>query len=235
MSYKPLGPVTREGFRPAYLNLVRNAGSMVVAVPYTDADTVRAKRAGHQPALGDTVYSGYGSVFDHWYPIRENGVSFLERVERGAFSRATSGDPADVKALYAHGRDALLGGRPVGLMLALREDDVGLGYRVRIFGGTMAAQELQGPLTHGLLQSSIGFSVLSESYTPPSKVKRSDYNDGTYGERRIHEIALREISLTPFGAAGKAAGAQMESGDATPSAPSSKATPPTPSWFISSN
>lgn len=70
---------------------------------------------------GDGHIVGYGAIFNAWANI---GGMFRERVLPGAFAK-TLGDGADVRALFNHDANLILGRTRAGT-LALVEDDLGL-------------------------------------------------------------------------------------------------------------
>ena len=74
---------------------------------------------------GHPVIAGYAAVFE---PAEADLGLFIERIRRGAFSRAIE-EGQDVRALFNHDPNHVLGRRSAGT-LRLREDDRGLWFEV---------------------------------------------------------------------------------------------------------
>src|SRR5262245_19337048 len=75
--------------------------------------------------------TGYASVFDLPYKVFEDDMVYMERVQRGAFASSLTGPLREsIVCQFNHSHDPLLGSRPIGPWLELREDDYGLRYSV---------------------------------------------------------------------------------------------------------
>jgi HK97 family phage prohead protease len=145
--------------------------------------------------LGDAVV-GYAVPFGQNALIRQDGSSFLESVSPDAVQGllGNSAERDRVRIQYAHGKDGLLGSRPVAVPTDLRADNYGLRVEARFFEGSLAERELAGPLAAKQMGMSIGFSVLDESWV--DRPGRSESNPRGLPVREIRDLILHEISLT---------------------------------------
>lgn len=117
------------------------------------------------------VFQGYASVF-------ENIDQQYDKVVRGAFVEQKA---RDVKLLWQH-RSA----EPLGKVLELREDDIGLNITAQLLMKLQRAQEAYELLQHEVING------LSIGYVP------TDYHIEESGIRVLTKVKLWEISLVTF-------------------------------------
>jgi len=125
---------------------------------------------------------GHGAVFEQETEI----YGIVEIVERSAFTKTI--EEADVRALFNHEPDLLLGRSGAGT-LTLSTDDVGLFYDIDL-PDTSTGNDVHTLLRRKDLNgSSIGFRTIVDQWT--------EREDGTI-ERRIKEVALRDTGPVTF-------------------------------------
>ncbi len=149
-------------------------------------------------AAGDSkpTLTGHFSVFNTWTTIRSSWEgTFRERVAPGAFAK-TFKENKNIKVLFQHGRDGMLGDKPIGRILELREDSDGAYYEVELFDG-IPPLVMEG-LRSGEYGASFRFSVMQEDFN--EKPKRSDDNPDGLPERTIKEARVSEFGPVTWGA-----------------------------------
>lgn len=124
--------------------------------------------------------SGYAAVFNSLTTIED---WFTELISPGAFARTLS-DNGDIRALYNHNWDNVLGRTKSGT-LALEEDDRGLKFEVTLPNTTVARDLAESMARGDVNQCSFGFLVTKETW---------DY-DVEPAQRTIEEVELYEISV----------------------------------------
>lgn len=131
------------------------------------------------------VAEGYAAVFGQREKI---GEYFFESIAPGAF-KTKNYFRNDVLALWNHTWDAPLGRLSAGT-LQLEERQHGLWFRLELDERSPAGMTALSALDRGeVFGCSFGFSVLAESWTDP---------EDSLPERRIDDVLLYEISLTPL-------------------------------------
>ncbi len=181
-----LGTARREK-RPPRENLVRNTAGASSTIRTNTPSRVNG-------SLG--IMTGYPSVFSEWTEVasaREG--NFLEQIAPGSFRDAVQ-NPSSVKIMFQHGRDPLLGERPLGVINVLREDARGLYYEVDLIP-TAGNRELVPLLENGLLSASFRFSVTDEQYNP--RAARSAHNPLGIPERIVTGVKLFECGPVVHG------------------------------------
>lgn len=131
---------------------------------------------------GPVKISGYASIFNSRTSI---GNYFDEVIMPGAFSRTLS-DNSDIRALFNHNWDNVLGRTKSGTLI-LNEDERGLKFELEL-PNTTVARDLAESMERGdINQCSFGFSI--------EEGKESwDYSKEP-ALRSIHEVELYEISV----------------------------------------
>ena len=155
----------------------------------------RIRETGARLAGSPGVVAGLGAVFGQWTTIHDPHGPFLERIAPGAFASAVR-DPSQVRVLFQHGRDPLLGSRPLGTLDTLRETAEGLYYEASLFPGTIASAELVPLLKAGVLGSSFRFAIDDQTFArhPP----RSSFNPDGIPERIVRAAELYELGPVVF-------------------------------------
>src|SRR5215208_2324308 len=78
---------------------------------------------------GGPVMFGYFTPYDRWTEIDSffEG-NFMERTVRGAFKKTIRENLPNMRSLFQHGRDPMIGMKPLGPIDVLREEDEGPYY-----------------------------------------------------------------------------------------------------------
>ena len=106
----------------------------------------------------DLIVEGYFAVFDEVYEVWP-GVT--ESIQRGAFANSIG---QDVRALYNHNADQILGRTSAGT-LELKEDDRGLWGRIKINSKDTEAVNVYERIARGdITGCSFGFEIKSERW-----------------------------------------------------------------------
>ena len=140
------------------------------------------------------VISGYASIFDRSSQVRGGG--FVEQIKRGAFTktlqeRGTQTSRDDIKALFNHSTDLVLGSKRAGT-LKLSEDTKGLHYEVDLDLDITHHRSAFKMIERGdVTNSSFGFDVIEERWSV------SENSDDPV-LREVLETRLYEVSPTPF-------------------------------------
>lgn len=107
----------------------------------------------------DLFVEGYFSVFDEVYEVWEGAT---ESIRQGAFTDSINGD---VRALYNHNTDVILG-RTTNGTLELKEDDKGLWGRITLNKKDSEALNVYERIARGdITGCSFGFDIESEERT----------------------------------------------------------------------
>ena len=133
---------------------------------------------------GETLTAfGYASVFDQ---MSQNLGGFLERVAPGTFRSTLK--QADVRALFNHEPDHLLGRSGAGT-LRMEEDDKGLRYEIDLPATTLGHDVAALLRRGGISGSSFGFRTIADEW--------GETEDG-YPLRTLTEVALRDVGPCSF-------------------------------------
>ena len=173
-------------------------------------------------AAPDTTIVGHFAVFNDWTEISSwYEGEFLERLLPGCFRKTIRENIGRVKVQFDHGEDEYIGGKPLGPIDVLREDEIGAYYEVPLLDTDYNRDQilplLQGRLMSGekvgsVLGASFRFQVVKDAWNMEPKV--SAYNPKGLPERTISEVRLFEFGPVVFPAypsATAAAGTGMRS------------------------
>lgn len=119
---------------------------------------------------------------------------FLERIAPGAFNRTFKNNGPRIRMLFQHGRDPIIGDKPIGVPDTLREDDIGPYFEGDIFA-SVPPLVVDG-LRAGQYGISYRFAVVNEDWDQAPK--RSDYNPSGLPERTIREAKVFEFGPVTF-------------------------------------
>ena len=152
---------------------------------------------------GMPTLTGHFAVWDQWTEIRSAYEgNFMERFSPGSMTKTlTESTP---KVLFGHGKDNVIGDKPLGTVVRLEPDGDGAYYEVQLFDTSYNRDLLPG-LEAGVYGASHRFSVVSENVVqrPP----KSDYNPRGIPERTVQEARVMEFGPCTFPAyAGASAG-----------------------------
>jgi HK97 family phage prohead protease len=159
-------------------------------------------RAGPDGSGGDSLtFTGYASVFDTPYSVRDWLGEYREVIRPGSFSR-TLADGADVPFKINH--DGMTLARTRSGTMQLSEDSTGLLVEARLDPANPQVQALRSAMERGDIdEMSFGFTVTREQWSPD------------YGQRDIQEVDLNkgDVSAVNYGANPATAGAALRSRD----------------------
>jgi len=135
---------------------------------------------------------GYAAMFDNW---SKNLGGFVERVAPGAFVRSLRAQ-ADVKALFNHQPDNILGRTKSGT-LVLTQDEKGLRFRVQLNRNSQQHRDLYESVQRGDIdECSFAFTV------PSGGDDWADGSDPETGEscamRTLKDVDLLDVSVVTY-------------------------------------
>lgn len=135
---------------------------------------------------GSPIIEGYFARFDDVYDVAEGAT---ESIARGAFTESIKGD---VRALYNHNTDIVLGRTGAGT-LTLKETDVGLWGSVTINEKDSQAMDAYQRIARGDISGcSFGFDIPADGQTTTIK------DDGTIHWTITRVNPLYEVSPVAF-------------------------------------
>lgn len=141
---------------------------------------------------------GHFAVFNQFTEIDSYFEGrFLERIAPGAFKDTFADRGDQIRVLYEHGADPMIGNKPLGVPDVLREDKTGAYYEVSLFDSSYV-NDLKPAIRAGQLGASFRFQVTSEDWITPRKA--SDYNPEMLDERTVTGAKVYEFGPCPFGA-----------------------------------
>lgn len=132
----------------------------------------------------DLFVEGYFSVFNEDYPVWDGAT---ESIRPGAFSESMNGD---IRALYNHNTDVILG-RTTNGTLVLNQDDKGLWGRITLNKKDTEAMNVYERIARGdITGCSFGFDI--------EKEERTISDDGTVHFEIVKVNPLYEVSPCVF-------------------------------------
>lgn len=145
--------------------------------------SLRAESSGKELSL--CGYAAKFGVLSH--PISSGGVSFRERIAKGAFTRALA-EKQDVIATIQHDPGKVLGRTKSGT-LRLAQDDTGLAFRVALDPNQSAHRDLHSACARG------DFDSCSFAFTVPDG--GDDWDDTVNGEcvRTLRNVNLMDVAI----------------------------------------
>lgn len=152
---------------------------------------------------------GYASVFGAPYDVVDWDGEYVEVVEPGAFRKTLREQGGRVRLLLEHGSHPLLGRLPLGHIESIREDKQGLHVRARLHDNWLVKPVRDAIASGALSEMSIGFRPIKQTWEEPTR-------KGGVPTRRLHEVALREVSAVVWGASPTTSVAVREFVDAMP-------------------
>lgn len=138
--------------------------------------------------------------FDEWTRISSYWEgTFLERVSRGAYldtfaERGPAGSGM-IRALFQHGRDPVVGKKPLGPVRSLDETDNGPQGVVALLGAQYA-QDIREGVEAGVYGASYAFRATAEEWD--DEPGRSEHNPEGLPERTITRAAVAEFGPVTF-------------------------------------
>ena len=168
-------------------------------------------------AAGKRTIEGYGAVFNSRSQTlyTEAGNPFVETIKPGAFAKSLT--ESDVRGLYNHNTDRLLGRRGAGT-LRLAEDSTGLHYSIDL-GNRSYDRDLEESLDRkDVIGSSFSFATVDDDWTE---------GDGGVFVRELRQVHLFDVGPVVFPAY-RAATATCRSYEKFAEVRSAKNAPPPP-------
>lgn len=151
-------------------------------------------REAAQAGDGNTLF-GHFAVFNEWTEINSFFEGhFMERIAPGAFKQTFAEDRDQMRVLFQHGRDPMLGSKPIASITTLEEQDQGAYYEASLLRG-IPDLVLDG-IDKKQYGASFRFEVTSESWV--DKPKRSDYNPQALPERTMTGLRVAEFGPVTF-------------------------------------
>ena len=145
---------------------------------------------------GPPVMEGHFATFNDWTEIDSLWEgNFMESIAPGAFKKTFRESAQSIRALFQHGRDPVIGNKPLGSIDTLEEDDIGAHYVVPLFDTSYNA-DLIPALRAGVYGASFRFSVIQESID--NEPKKSAMNPNGIPQRTILELRLFEFGPVTF-------------------------------------
>jgi HK97 family phage prohead protease len=142
------------------------------------------------------VMEGHFAVFNQWTEIDSWEGNFLEMFVPGAFKKTIRENRENMKVLFQHGYDYMIGDKPLGPIEELREEEQGVFYEVPLLDAPYARMEVQPGLEAGLYGASFRFRVIREEIDEDPGV--SDYNPRGIPERKVKEAQVPEFGPVTF-------------------------------------
>jgi len=141
------------------------------------------------------LYFGHFARFNEWTEI-DSWIEgrFLEQIDPKAFNKTFRERADDIRVLFQHGRDPMVGDKPIAEIQELRADDEGAYHESRLFDGV--PDLILSGLRAGQYGQSFRMEILREDEKAEPGV--SDHNPLGLPERTIKEIRLHEFGPVTF-------------------------------------
>lgn len=144
---------------------------------------------------GNTLF-GHFAVFDRWTTINSwfEG-NFMERLAPGSFARTLKERAGQIRVLYDHGHDPMIGNKPIGAPTVIKEDKRGAYYEVDLFDASYVT-DLKPALRAGQMGASFRMRVVGEEWVEPRSATKA--NPSKLPERTITDVDLYEFGPVTF-------------------------------------
>lgn len=150
------------------------------------------------------VMAGHFAVFNQWTEINSWEGNFLEMFAPRAFKKTIRDNGDNMKVLFQHGYDYMIGDKPLGPIRALEEDSegdhvdgvAGAWYEVPLLDAPYVRQDLLPGLEADLYGASFRFRVIREEID--EEPEPSDYNPQGLPERIVKEAHVVEFGPVTF-------------------------------------
>lgn len=160
------------------------------AVPATSGDV--SPDPGGMPRL-----DGHWTVFNQWTEINDMWEgTFLERIAPGSFKKTMRENRDNMRVLFQHGRDPVVGSKPLAGIDSMREDEIGPYFLTNPLIDTTYNRDLIPGIDEGLYGISFRFRVMREEII--EEPTPSDYNPRGLPERTIKEAGVDEFGPVTF-------------------------------------
>jgi HK97 family phage major capsid protein/HK97 family phage prohead protease len=148
------------------------------------------------------VEAGMPTLFGHFARFDQFNLidsayegTFLERIAPHAFDKTIAENRDNMRVLFQHGRDPVVGDKPLAAISALRADKTGPYYEGQLLDTSYVRDILPG-LQAGVYGASYRFRVLREDIVQPTEA--SDHNPDQLPERTIKEAQVMEFGPVTF-------------------------------------
>jgi phage head maturation protease len=159
------------------------------------AESMLGAKQGHEVGQLGTL-TGHFAVFNRWMEINSDVEGrFMERIWPGAFRRTVAENLGSMSFLFQHGRDPLVGTKPLGPIRSICEDGIGAAYEVPLFDTAYNLALVPG-LKARQYCAGFHFQVVREEVQ--SRPRRSYYNPEGIEERTIIECKVLEFGPVTF-------------------------------------
>jgi len=166
-----------------------------------------ALRAAGDDEGGDSdgpVMAGHFAVFNQWTEINSWEGNFLEMFAPSSFKKTIRDNGDNMKVLFQHGYDYMIGDKPLGPIRTLEEDSegehvdgvTGAWYEVPLLDAPYVRQDLLPGLEAELYGASFRFRVIREEID--EEPEPSDYNPQGLPERIVKEAHVVEFGPVTF-------------------------------------
>jgi HK97 family phage prohead protease len=145
---------------------------------------------------GGPVMEGHFAVFNQWTEINSWEGNFLEKFAPGAFKKTIRDSRSKMKVLFQHGYDYVVGDKPLGPIVELREDEEGVYYEVPLLDAPYVRDEILPGLEAELYGASFRFRVIREEID--EEPDPSDDNPQGLPERIVKEAHVVEFGPVTF-------------------------------------
>lgn len=170
-------------------------------VRYAEPGIVRAADVAQADPDLEGVLHGHFSAFNRWYEIDSPWEGrFMERIAPGTFEQTFAEDVQ--RCWFEHGYSTILDRSSLGSIQALREDEIGAYYEVRLFEG-LPRFFVEG-LAAGEYGASFRMRITGESVVKdpePSEDNPLGLDEVTITQVRCPEFGPVSIGASPFATA----------------------------------
>lgn len=147
-------------------------------------------------AEGRTLF-GHFARFNEWTEINSYFEGrFMERIAPGAFKKTFRDNLASMRILLQHGKDPMMGLKPIAEPQVLREDEAGAYYEARLFDGL--PEFIVDGIRSGQYGASFQFEPMREEWV--EEPGESDHNPMGLPERTLKELRVPEFGPVAWGA-----------------------------------
>jgi phage head maturation protease len=136
--------------------------------------------------------AGWVAPFNRWARIESAFEgTFLERISPGAFRKTFLENRDRIVVGFQHGRDPVVGDKPIGRLSVVREDGYGAWYEAALLDAPYVRDHVLPGLRENLYGSSFRFQVIKAERA--QRPQRSAYNPEGIPEVTIRELRVREL------------------------------------------
>ncbi len=157
---------------------------------------IALRAAGEEGEADGPVMVGHFAVFEQWTEINSYEGNFLEKFAKGSFKKTIRDSRSKMKVLFQHGYDYMVGDKPLGPIVELREDEEGVYYEVPLLDAGYVREEILPGLEAELYGASFRFRVIREEID--EEPDPSEENPQGLPERIVKEAHVVEFGPVTF-------------------------------------